>query len=157
MAKATQPGTRQRWTRRQVFSFNPFGTSGRLVVNGAAAAEELALPACSRSGGTLVALGESMLPGLWKEGAPHRVWLKGKRSALLHFQAVLSFLSVLLCSFLQVHEEDWIFSYFLEGIPLPSLYPFIHQLSYLISHILFSWDSMPDILTFPWRQPTAQT
>lgn len=63
-------------------------------------------------GGTLVALGESMLPGVWKEGALHRVWLKGKHSALLHFQAVLSFLSVLLCYFLEVHEEDWIFSYF---------------------------------------------
>lgn len=67
------------------------------------------------------------------------MWPKGKQSALLHFKAVLSFLS-LFCFryFLKVQEEDWSFNCF----------PFTHQLSQVISHIQCSWGWMPDTLTY---------
>lgn len=93
-------------------------------------------------GGNLVALGWVTLPGLWKERAPHRVWLKDN--------------GLLCCYFLRVHEEDD-FQLFLRRHCITSLCPVYLPAFFTYFRRPVLLGLMPESLPFPWRQPTAQT
>lgn len=96
MAEATQPVKKQSWTRRQASGFDPSGSSHHTGEGGWGGHIWLARPALSLSWGTGgPGPGSGVLPGTRKERATHRRGPKAE-SALLHFKAVLSSLSVVL-------------------------------------------------------------